>query len=168
MKLNFLKYNTQSHLRNNNASRANLPYKQAASIGVIFSVEDKAKHDDVKEFVRRLELDGKTVNVMSFLPKGKDNYGFLFDFFTEKDLNFWGSITSETALRFADTTFDFLYYLDVDPNPIVLNVIARSKAKCRVGKFFEEGKPFFELMLEVTNGTRDLIDTIYKYTSNLK
>jgi hypothetical protein len=167
MKLNFLKYKTRSLLKSNHALRTSLPYRQAQSIGIIFSVEDKRKHDDIKEFVRRLELEGKHVKVMSFLPKNKENYDFLYDFFTDKDLSFWGAITSENAIRFADMPFDFLYYLDTVPNPLILNILARSKARCRVGKFFEKGEGYFELMLEVKDGTKSLIDTIHKYTSKL-
>lgn len=168
MRLSILKYKTRSMLKNSTAVRTSLPYNQAHSIGVIFSVEDKRKHDEVKEFVKRLELEGKHVKVICFLPKNKDNYEFLYDFFTEKDLSFWGSITSENALRFADTPFDFLFYIDTTPNPLVLNIIARSKARCRVGKFFEKGEPYFEFMLDTNEGTKSLIDGMHAYASRLR
>jgi hypothetical protein len=168
MKLSFLKSKTQSYLRRNKAVRASLPYKQATNIGIIFSVEDKAKHDEIKDFIKHLEHDGKHVKVMSFLPKNKDNYEFMFDFFTEKDLSFWGNITSTAAIRFADTTFDFLYYLDTTPNPLLLNLIAQSKARCRVGKFWDQGGHFFEMMIESTNGIKSLIALMYKYTQELR
>ena len=168
MRFNLLKIRTKSYLKHNKVLRSNLPYKKAALVGIIFSVEDKQKHDDIKEFMKKLEHDGKQVKVMSFLPKQKDNYEFLFDFFTDKDLSFWGHITSNSAAYFADTPFDFLYYLDTTPNPFILNLIARCKAKCRVGKFWEMGEPYFEMMIESKGGTRNLIDGMYQYTSTLK
>jgi hypothetical protein len=168
MKLNLLKMKTSSFLKKNKAIRVSLPYKQALSIGVIFSVEDKSKHDEIKDFVKRLEQDGKQVVVMSFLPQNKDNYEFMYDFFTEKDLTFWGTLTSTAALKFADMPFDLLYYIDTSPNPYILNLLARSKAKCRVGKFWESGTPYFEMMIENKNGNHSLIDTMYKYTRGLK
>jgi hypothetical protein len=167
MKLNFLKYKTKAYIKNNTTPRTSLPYKQAQNIGIIFSVEDRAKHDQVKDFVKRLELEGKQVKVIQYLPTNKDNYEFLYDFFTDKDLNMWGTIKSENAIRFSDTPFDYLFYLDITPNPLVLNLLARSKAKCRVGKFFPKGEPYFEFMLEVNDGTKSLIDTIHRYTSKL-
>jgi hypothetical protein len=168
MKLKLLKYKTNSYLKHNTALRASLPYKQAASIGVIFTVEDKAKHDEVKDFVKKLEHDGKQVKVLSYLPKNKDNYEFMYDFFTEKDVTFWGNISSESVNRFVEMPFDFLFYIDVNANPLILNILARSKAKCRVGKFWENGKRYFEFMIEVKNGTRTLIDGIYSYTARLR
>jgi hypothetical protein len=168
MRLNFLKYKTRSFLKHNHAIRTSLPYKQAQSIGIIFSVEDKRKHDEIKELVRRLEMEGKQVKVMSFLPKNKENYDFLYDFFTEKDVNFWGKITSDNAVKFSEYAFDFLFYLDTEPNPFLLNILARSKARCRVGRFFEKGEPYFEFMLEGNHDTKSLIDNLHRYTSRLK
>lgn len=148
--------------------RGSMPYKQAQKVGIIFSVEDKAKHDQIKEFVKRLEHDGKQVTVISFLPKKKENYEFLFDFFTDKDLTFWGNNTSHTATKFSETIFDYLFYIDNEPNPLIINLLAKSKAKCRVGKYVDDIEPFFELMIESKEGTKGLIDGMYKYTTLLK
>jgi hypothetical protein len=168
MKQSFLKLKTDSFLKKNKAMRASLPYKQALTVGIVFSVEDKTKHDEVKDFIRHLEQDGKQVKVVCFLPKNKDNYEFMFDFFTDKDLSFWGNITSSTATNFAATPFDFLFYLDTTPNPLILNLIARSHARCRVGRFWDRGQPFFEMMIESNNGTRGLIESMYRYTKALR
>jgi len=168
VKLTFLKIRTNSLLKRNKTLRANLSYKKAQSIGIIFSVEDKIKHDAVKELIKKFEHDGKSVQVIEFLPNKKENYEFLFDFFSDKDLSFWGNITSDSALKFSDTPFDFLYYIDGAPNPMILNLLARSKSKCRVGKFWEEGSPFFELMIESNGNMRALMDNMYTYTSQLK
>lgn len=168
MKLTFLKFRTDSQLKNNKTLRTNLPYKQAKSVGIIFSVEDKMKHDAIKDLVKKFEHDGKKVSVIEFLPDKKDNYEFLFDFFSVKDLSFWGNITSSSALKFSDTPFDFLYYIDATPNPLILNLLARSKSKCRVGKFWEEDRSFFEMMIESNGNMRALMDNMYTYTSQLK
>jgi hypothetical protein len=92
----------------------------------------------------------------------------MFDFFTENEITFWGNITSSSALKFSDTPFDFLFYIDTKPNPLILNLLARSKAKCRIGKFWNEGKLFLEFMIESNNGTKGLIEGMYKYTSLLR
>jgi hypothetical protein len=168
MKLSLLKFKTNAYLRKNRAVRVSLPYKQSLNVGIIFSVEDKAKHDDVKDFVKHLERDGKHVSVISFLPRQKDNYEFMYDFFTDQDLSFWGNITSTPATRFAETAFDLLFYLDTVPNPLILNLVARSKAHCRVGKFWEKRESFFELMIQHEEGTRSLIREMLKYAQALK
>jgi hypothetical protein len=166
--MSFLKMRTNSVLRKKGTLRASISYKHAKSIGIIFSVEDKQKHDHIKELVRHLEQDGKKVEVLEFLPKKKENYEFLYDFFTIEDLSFWGKITSEKAIRFYNTPFDYLIYIDTELNPLVLNLLARSKAACRIGKFNEPDSNFFELMIEDQGSTKSLIDNIYKYTKALR
>jgi hypothetical protein len=63
-KMNFLKMRTRSALRKNQSLRSSIPYKQTKSVGIVFSVEDKQIRQDVKEFIRTLELDGKQVKVL--------------------------------------------------------------------------------------------------------
>lgn len=168
MRLSFLKYKTRGFLKNNNAVRTSLPYKQANSVGILFTTADKRKHDEVKEFIKRLEQDGKHVKVITFLPKNTDNFEFLFDFFTDKDVTFWGNITSENATRFTQLPFDFLFYLDTEPNPMLMNLIARSKARCRVGAYGEGVQRYFELMIESKGALKPLLDGMYRYTSALR
>jgi hypothetical protein len=168
MKLNLLKYRTNLLLRNNKADRTNLSYRKAQQVGIIFTVEDKIKHETVKEFIKKLEQDGKKVQVIEFLPAKKDNYEFRFDFFTEKDLSFWGNITSTDAIKFANTPFDFLFYVDITPNPMILYLLALSKAKCRVGRSWDDGHSYFELMIETVANIKVMMETMYKYAALLK
>jgi hypothetical protein len=168
MKLTFLKFRTDWILKNNKTQRSNVSYNKAQQIGIIFSVEDKGKHETVKELVRKFEQDGKQVKVLEFLPEKKENYEFKFDFFSERDLSFWGNITSADALKFADTPFDFLFYLDTVPNPFILHLMARSKSKCRVGRSWEDGRSYFEFMIESVANIKVMVETMYKYTVQLK
>jgi hypothetical protein len=168
MKLKLLKVRTDWALKSNRTSRGNVPYKQALNVGVIFTVEDKQKHDAVKEFIKKLELDGKKVQVIEFLPEDKDNYEFKFDFFSEKDLSFWGKITANNAIRFSDAPFDFVFYVDISPNPLILYLLARGKARCRVGRSWIEARSYFEFMIESINSNQSLIEGMYKYTTQLR
>lgn len=159
---------TQSALKKNKTLRASIPYKQAQSIGIIFTVEDKQKHNDIKEFIHRLEQDGKRVQVLEYLPEKKENHEFLFDFFSLKDISFWGKLISDKAVKFYEKPFDYLFYIDTQSNPLVLDLLARSKARCRVGRFNESESGFFEMMIEQNGTTRGLIDTMYKYIQKLR
>lgn len=165
---NLLKLRTHSYLKRNKSLRSSVPYQQAINLGIAFTVEDKEKHDHVKEFIRKLEHDGKKITVITFLPGDKQNYEFKFDYFTEDAISFWGNNTSSNASQFCDTVFDYLFYLDTEPNPLILNLLARSKAKCRFGKYWEEGKPYFEFMIESAGNTKGLIEGMLNYTSQLR
>jgi hypothetical protein len=169
MKLSFLKTRTANQLKKNKSVRKSTAYKQAETIGILFSVEDRKKHDEVKDFIHRLQQDGKKVQVLEFLPEKKENPEFMFDFFTIKDISFWGKIESTKTLKFTDTSFDYLFCLDTKLNPMITYILARSKSKCRVGKFSENSQSLFELMIDSNNGsTKSLIDGMYKYTIQLR
>ena len=60
---------TKTALKNNKTQRGSKPYKQASTVGIVFSVEDKQKHQDVKDFIQLLEKDGKKVKKPSWLIK---------------------------------------------------------------------------------------------------
>ena len=168
MKLNFLKFRTNQLIKSNKVSRDSVPYKVAQQIGIIFSVEDKVKHETVKDLIKRFEQDGKKVQVIEYLPPDKQNYEFKFNFFTEKDLSFWGNITSNDALKFADIPFDYLFYLDTIPNPLILHLLAMSQARCRVGRSWDDGHSYFEFMVESMDNVQGMVETMYKYTTQLK
>jgi len=168
IRLNLLKFRTSRLIETNKPARANVPYKNAQQIGIIFTVEDKAKHETIKNLIKKFEQDGKQSEVIEFLPEKKDNYEFKFNFFTENDLSFWGNIVSVDALKFIETPFDFLLYLDTSPNPLILHLLARSKAKCRVGRSWSEGHPYFELMIESVGNVNVLAETMYNYITQLR
>lgn len=168
MKHKLLRLRTGWELKKNKATRSTVPYQQALNVGVIFTVEDKQKHECVKEFIKKLEHDGKKVRVIEFLPENKENYEFKFDFFTENDVSFWGKITAENAIRFSDAPFDYLFYIDITPNPLILYLLARGKARCRVGRSWVDARPYFEFMIESFNSNQSLVEGMYKYTSQLR
>ena len=166
--MTFLNLRTESALKKNKSVRSSIPYKKAVSVGIIFTVEDKQKHEAIKEFINQLERDGKKTQVIEFLPEKKSNHEFKFDFFTIKDISFWGDLNAANALKFIDTPFDYLFCIDTESNPLILHVLARSKAHCRVGRFNDFENEYFEFMIEQNGTTEGLIKAMYNYTSHLR
>lgn len=164
----FLQYRTKSWVKKNHTVRANGAYDKAESVGIIFTIYDLKKHETVKKFINRLKNDDKKVEVLAYLPKETQNFEFLFDFFTEKDLNFWGSFTSEAVTKFVKKPYDYLFNIDDVSINIVNNVMAMSNAKCRIGKLMDGNENYCEMMVQSPKGTTDsLIDEMYKYTKLL-
>lgn len=168
MKLSLLKYRTKLYLKKNRTRRASLPYDDAKTIGFIFTVEDKQKHFAVKDFIKRFETDGKHIQVLEYLPDHKENFEFKFDFFTAKDISLFGNLQSDNAVQFADAPFDFLFYLDLTPNPMILHILARSNAKCRVGGYWDEGDQYLDLMVNAVPNTTALLDALFKYVRKIR
>jgi hypothetical protein len=164
----FLDFRTKKALINSRAVRATIPYSASREIGILFTVENNAKHEMVKSFINKLQNDGKKVQVLEFLPKKKDNPEFRFDFFTIEDLGFWGTIHSETADRFSRSNFDYLFIIDVHTNPLIMHVLANSMAHCRIGKYDVTSKAYLDFMIETNGSLQSLIDNMYSYTRQLR
>jgi len=164
----FLNIRTRSWIRKNDTQRGTVSYINSKSIGIIFSMDDKKKHDAIKKFVKTLEEDGKEVEVLGYLGKKKENHEFLFDFFTSKDINFWGNYTSDEVTNFARKQFDYLFHIDLKPEVLIHGILALSKAKCRVGKYSEGNDKLYEMMVDVKSNDYDsIIHEMYRYTSIL-
>ncbi len=165
----FLSLRTKSTLKKNKIIRASTSFNDAKNIGIIFSAGDKFKFDCIKQFKKDLENEGKTVVVLSYLGKGKENHEFLFDFFTSKDISFWGRFTSSLVNDFIAQPFDFVFSVDIKSNIYTDNILACSQAKCRVGLFRENKSRFFELMINVndSNPISALIHDMYHFTKKL-
>lgn len=164
-----LAYRTSKLSRKNSAPRSSIGYNKVESIGILFTIENKVKHENVKALIKQLELDGKTVEVLAYLPKNNENHEFLFDFFTAKDISFWGKFTSDLIEKFSLKSFDYLFYIDNQSNLIMRNILAMSKAKCRIAHSNELNAPYSEMMVQVEekNSIKKLTDEMYRYTKML-
>ncbi len=147
-KKKFLNLRTKAILRKNDALRESTAFQKAKFVGIIFAIEGMEKHKAVKRFIKDLEDEGKEVEVLTYLGKGRDNHEFLFDFIAPGDISFWGNITNQRALTFAEKEFDYLFNFDNSRNHVIENILARSKAKCRVGCYSKENLDFFEFMVQ--------------------
>jgi len=150
------------------ARREAIAFENIRTVGVIFTVKDLRKHEAVKKFIRNLENEGKRVEVISFLGKDKDNHEFMFDFFTEKNVNFWGNVMAENLKKFVETPFDYLVCLDLEMNIFIDVALARTKAKCRVGGYVENKTDLLEYIIKPAQKNFDkLADDIYHYLKSL-
>jgi hypothetical protein len=103
------------------------------------------------------------------LEKGGENYDFRYDYITSKDVGFWGKMQSSSALQFAEHRFDYLFYLDLKNNLYLENVLAMSRANCRIGFYKKSNDNLLDLMIQV-NGSASIesaIDQIMYYTRKL-
>lgn len=149
--------------------KCSISYSNAEKIGIIFTTDDIEKHKLIKTFIKKLKQDNKQVEVLTYLPKGRENHEFLFNFFTEKDVSFFGKFNNKDVIKFAARNFDFLFNLDCNPHPLLESILAICKSSCRVGCYQENKSRFYELMIQPKySTTENLIDEMYRYTKILR
>ena len=157
-------------VKKNLSTRDTVDFRESKYIGILYSVEDRHKHDLITNFVERLEGGNKKVEVLTFLGKDRENYDFKYDFFTIKDLSWTGKLNALNVIDFSNKKFDFLFYLDVEPSLLLESVLAMSQSKCRVGPYTEPPhSDFYELMIRIENKTDigSFIDQVFFYTNKL-
>jgi hypothetical protein len=154
--------------------RENVSYQKAKSVGILFNSENLESTDALIEFVKNLQHDDKQVKALTYInTKNKDvnhkNLGFNHHVITEKDVSMLGEITSFLVDDFVKTEFDYLFCIETVPSKIFENILLRSKAKFRIGRFFEEPGNF-ELMIKLNDneGTDTLIRQMYYYIKTIK
>ena len=163
-----LNRNTKKSLKRRDQEKGSISYSEANKVGILFTVVDRTKHEAVKKFIKKLEKDCKKVDVLCLLPEGKDNYDFIFDYFTTNDFTLFGNTASQSILLFIQQEFDYLFVLDTTSNIYIENLLAKSSAKCRVGIFDDNNGPYFELMIKISNNnTEELTEQIYHYLNLL-
>lgn len=167
LSMSFLRFRTRTALKKNKSLRITTPYEQAKSIGVIFCANGATSWDLVQPLVNRFTNDGKIVSILEYIPKRKQLPSSPCDNFSIQDLGFWGTVDSETAVQFARQSFDYIFYVGSVLHPIILFLLAETKAKCRVGCYHENASAFFELMINKNGSEKHLIDNMYKYTRQI-
>nr|WP_221409070.1 hypothetical protein [Reichenbachiella versicolor] len=149
--------------------RVSPSYQQAKRIGIVFSFENESFHEEVLNLVERIMNDGKSVETLTFIPKKQKNEEYDRPFFTDQDFSTKGKWKSENVMSFKATDFDYLISADLEINKFIRNILASSKAKCRVGHHAEEDEAYFELMINYSGrNTKEYLNQVYHYLTQMK
>lgn len=165
----FIRRKTKHAVRNNTVSRENISFKNAKSVGIIYTWEGKRKTEIINDFAKELENSGKKVQLICYSRVDLRIIPVNINFFNEKDFTFFGNIKGNRLREFADAQFDFLYHLDTMHNTYIENIMALSKARCRVSRADHSRKEVYDFMIQtrVNTGIENLCNEILHYTKAL-
>ncbi|TAH17546.1 MAG: hypothetical protein EAZ08_13555 [Cytophagales bacterium] len=154
-----------------NIRRQTLNYDEASIIGVLLKSEDPAMTQAVQNFLQRLAKDHKKVTVVVYHTTSENVINFQFQHysFTEKEIDNWGSIRSEIVENFILQSFDYLYCISKEEEPVFQYILAKSQAKCRIGKYNPKNEVFFEMMInqKPEQGIDIFIEQALHYTKSI-
>ncbi|MBX2844303.1 MAG: hypothetical protein KTR26_21225 [Flammeovirgaceae bacterium] len=166
----FLNLQTSRAVKRNKAKRISTNYSEVKSVGILFLIENDSHHEAMNKFVKGLMKEGKKVEAMTYFTREHDNpYNFSYNFFDEKDISLTGGLKGEKVVAFMEKEFDYLFFVALKQTLAFDFILASSKAKCRVGPFFEGKEEFFELMVNLGSGegVNKLIDGMKHYTKEI-
>ena len=134
-------------------------FNNIENVGILFDATRSEDMELVKQYVAYLKEHRKKVKVIGFFNTKEIpllTYSKLeYDFFSVKELNWFGKPTSVYIKNFMDDKFDLLIDLNIADHFPLRYISALSKASFKVGKFSNTDTEIYDLMIE-TDNTRTL------------
>lgn len=134
----------------------------AQSIGILFNATHPVSFEIVKTLVKDLSTKKNSIDVLGFFNHKQvfDQYLYRkgFEFFTQKELNWYYKPIVDNVRRFIDKPFDLLIDLSLDDPFPIHYIIACSQAKFKVGRY-HEGQECLDFMIDMKK-EQEAMDTI--------
>jgi len=148
-------------------------YTDAKNILLFFSSEGNQKIALMRSYINKFKKDGKNVKCFYLVMKDEDRPDVGLDEGMEKlgidEFAFFGNIESEKVQSLLNQSFDFMIHADVEANIYTDIIMAKAKAKCRVGNYLDEKKNLYEMMIAIPEEqtTGFLMEQVYHYLKRL-
>ena len=146
----FLEWKIKQALHAQKGTKRQTPnYDEAESIGVLLKTNQPEMLPALQKLMNQLSKDNKKVNILVYVPAKESvlDFGFQHYTFTEKEIDNWGNINLEVVETFINQPFDFLFCISKEEELVFQYVLAKCKAKCRIGKFSDNNASFYEMRI---------------------
>jgi len=150
-----------------------IPVEKAKYIGILYEIGDENTYVWLSSYVNKLLAAGKTLRIVGYhnnkfvphycIPQLK------YDFFCNKETNWFGKPTARFVQEFVDEPFDILLDLTVSPSFPLQYFLANSVAHFKIGAQQPGNAEFLDMMikLEEDHSVADLMYFINDYTKRL-
>lgn len=153
--------------KRDNVSRTVVPFGEVTRIGVVYRAGVEADEKNMKLMVKEFESSGKKVLTLGFVDEkevGTEyNPNIYHDFFSRKDLSRLKLPRRTRIMRFVTEPFDYLIYASTEVSVPLLGVTALSRARCRVGPYFDDLAFGFDLLIKNKDADNDYAEQIVTY-----
>jgi hypothetical protein len=124
----------------------------ANSIGILYCADNATDVELMKKYIHTLREMGKQVRSLGLInikevPAGL-NGSEMHQYFSLKELNWYCKPSSQFIHNFVKEEFDMLFDFGLPAQLPILFVTSMSKAKCKVGRYFEKYIDLYDVMIE--------------------
>ncbi|MBK8500333.1 MAG: hypothetical protein IPL52_16325 [Flavobacteriales bacterium] len=133
----------------------------ARKVAIVYVVEDEAAHNQVKNYVKRVKEELGISNIMALGysdQKVMPHYlhaRLNFDAICQKDLNWYRIPQGNAVQNFMAEEFEVLIDLSLEDRLPVQYILAKSRARFKVGRWSESNKKILDMMIDMA-GSRSL------------
>ncbi len=172
MKTLSLPYATNKALKNPERHHESAQYTDAESVLVLFTSDGTDnKFQAIRQLQESFQVDKKRVSFLYLLLREEDRPGSALDdtmvALETKNIGLFGDIKDGRAGELLESEFDFLINADLKPNIYTDLLIAKSKSRCKIGRYAETRDKFYDFMIQIDEES-DLeffLNQVYHYTT---
>lgn len=146
-------------------------YIEAATLLVVFTADGTDQQFRTMNSLRqKFQQDNKRVSFLYLLHKIEDKPSVGLDdnmvMLDKKDIGYFGEIRNEAVNALLKVDFDFMISADLESNIYTDLIIAKSNAKCKVGRYLDAKDKFYDFMIQIdeTSNLAFYLDQVYHYT----
>jgi hypothetical protein len=149
--------------------RAIMNIDSANTIGILYCANNPVEVELMKKHIHTLRDMKKEVKSLGFLsvrevPLGL-NGSVKHQYFSLKELNWYGKPSSQFIHNFVNEEFDILFDFGIPSQLPIMFITSISKAKCKVGRYVEKYAELYDVMIEADENKKldYLITTTHNY-----
>jgi hypothetical protein len=159
----------QAIVKSKSTYRKMKPLEAVKNIGFLFDASDEYTFIQIEHFAAK--FPNAKVDYLGFINVTKKkmiNKEIPFNCFFRDEVNFNFTANSSAVTKFVNQPFDLLLNLSLKSNPTLHHICALSKAKFRVGSYYETYTDAYEMMVTQTDNAKqeDLLAQILIQLNN--
>ncbi|MDD3877020.1 MAG: hypothetical protein PHT69_10390 [Bacteroidales bacterium] len=150
-----------------------MSFDQIKTVGILYVVPSEKDFHYINDFVKYLQQNNKTVKALGYTNTPYiPHYCFpklTYDYFSSKEINWYGKPKSKFAEDFMKSDFDLLIDLSTKPIFTINYISYLSSAYFKTGILNDNNVQHFDLMLDIKEDTdlNDFIHHIQHYLINI-
>jgi len=144
---------TKRLIKTHRVVRTSVGFQQAQNLGILYRADSPQKTEVIRYWATQLNKMGKQVAGLCYTTSSIKSNHLDFPTISYHDIQLWGTITHPQAQAFVNTSFDYLYQVDLVGHPVLDYLLAKCRAKCRVGYYDPLRTTLFEIMVTLDKQT---------------
>lgn len=143
----------------------------ARKVAIVYVVEDETAHNHIRNYVKRIKDELGISNIMALGysdEKALPHYlhaKLNFDAICQKDLNWYRIPQGNAVQNFMAEEYDILIDLTLTDRLPVQYIMAKSRARFKVGRWSESNKRILDMMIDMAGAQSlpQLIQQVHRY-----
>lgn len=155
-------------------NKALIPWDSVKTIGVMYVVPEEAGYVRFTNFISSIQAEKKEVRTLGYCKsKLIPHYCYprlAFDYFTPKDINWFGKPGGPKVNDFMGSDFDVLINLDLSGKSTFDYISCNAKARLKTGLYREESVACYDFMIRMNtpDHPEELMAQIISWLRDLK